>query len=117
MSNTQTLLTDPVRLVRQLDAGVIRARLDALDEERQALLVLLRAAQRIHRDTDAEHVEARQPADRDDALLGVDQVADYLDIARAEAEQVMEGSSAITKTEASDRWTLLQRERKGRNPE
>jgi hypothetical protein len=37
---------DPVELVRQLDAGRIRQRLDDLSRERQALLVLLRAAQR-----------------------------------------------------------------------
>lgn len=45
--------TDPVALVRQLDAAAIRERLDSLDGERKALLVLLRAAQRIHSDRDA----------------------------------------------------------------
>jgi hypothetical protein len=39
-------ITDPVTLVRQLDADAIRARVEQLDRERDALLVLLRAAQR-----------------------------------------------------------------------
>ncbi|VTU02452.1 unnamed protein product [Gemmataceae bacterium] len=42
----QTPKTDAVELVRQLDAGAIRARLDEIENERQALLVLLRAALR-----------------------------------------------------------------------
>jgi hypothetical protein len=37
-------ITDPVALVRDLDAEAIRRRLDDLDRERSALLVLLRAA-------------------------------------------------------------------------
>jgi hypothetical protein len=40
---------DPVQLVRQLDAEAIRDRLDDLDREREALLILLRAAQRAQR--------------------------------------------------------------------
>jgi hypothetical protein len=40
---------DPVELVRQLDAEVIRGRLQELDRERSALLVLLRAAMRLRR--------------------------------------------------------------------
>jgi len=35
--------TDPIALVHGLDGEAIRARLDALDQERDALLVLLRA--------------------------------------------------------------------------
>jgi hypothetical protein len=38
--------TDPVALVQQLHAKAIRKRLDALDRERAALRVLLRAALR-----------------------------------------------------------------------
>jgi hypothetical protein len=37
---------DPAELVRQLDPDAIRRRLDQLDREREALLVLLRAALR-----------------------------------------------------------------------
>ena len=44
---TPTLPPDPVELVRSLDAGAIRARLEAMDREREALRVLLRAAQRV----------------------------------------------------------------------
>jgi hypothetical protein len=44
---------DPIELVRQLDAATIRHRLDTLDRERAALLVLLRAAQRASRDDPA----------------------------------------------------------------
>jgi hypothetical protein len=49
MDATPGLPTDPVELVRQLDAEAIRHRLDTLDRERAALLVLLRAAQRASR--------------------------------------------------------------------
>ncbi len=49
MDATHPIPTDPVELVRQLDAGVIRNRLDDLDRERAALMVLLRAAQRAGR--------------------------------------------------------------------
>jgi hypothetical protein len=45
-----------VELVRQLDADTIRDRLDALDRERDALRVLLRAALR------AGRTATRQPA-------------------------------------------------------
>lgn len=55
MDATKLLPTDPVELVRQLDAGVIRNRIDDLDREREALMVLLRAAQRAQR--------PRQPAE------------------------------------------------------
>jgi hypothetical protein len=44
--DTITPPPDPVELVRQLDPVVIHERILALDAERQALLVLLRAAQR-----------------------------------------------------------------------
>ena len=49
MDATKSLPTDPVQLVRQLDAEAIRNRIDDLDRERDALLVLLRAAQRAQR--------------------------------------------------------------------
>jgi hypothetical protein len=53
-------LTDPVTLVRQLDATALRKRIDDLDHERAALLILLRAAQRAHRDSiAAQHKEGR----------------------------------------------------------
>ena len=50
MDPTPSLPADPVALVRQLDARVIRERIEQLSRERDALLVLLRAAQRAHRD-------------------------------------------------------------------
>jgi hypothetical protein len=50
MDATPHLLTDPVTLVRQLDPAAIRGRLGAIDRERAALLVLLRAALRVRRD-------------------------------------------------------------------
>ena len=50
MDATPTPPNDPVALVRQLDAEAIRSRLDDLDRERAALMVLLRAAQRARRD-------------------------------------------------------------------
>lgn len=50
MDANQSIL-DPVQLVRQLDPDEIRRRLEALDNERQALLVLLRAAQRVQRES------------------------------------------------------------------
>lgn len=49
MNAAKPLPTDPLALVRQLDAEAIRNRIDDLDRERQALLVLLRAAQRAER--------------------------------------------------------------------
>jgi hypothetical protein len=48
---------DPVALVRQIDPDHIRHRLKALESERQALLVLLRAARAISR---PEREEARR---------------------------------------------------------
>jgi hypothetical protein len=38
-----TILTDPAGLIRQLDADAIRERIEAIDREREALKVLLRA--------------------------------------------------------------------------
>lgn len=46
MEANQTPLLDPVKLVNQLDAEAIRNRIDDLNHEREALLVLLRAALR-----------------------------------------------------------------------
>ncbi|MBP3957791.1 hypothetical protein J8F10_21270 [Gemmata sp. G18] len=42
-------MTDPVTLIRDLDADTIRDRLEAIEHERRALLVLLRAALRAKR--------------------------------------------------------------------
>ncbi|AWM37101.1 hypothetical protein GobsT_49800 [Gemmata obscuriglobus] len=39
-------MTDPSRLIRELDVPALRARLEELDRERAALLVLVRAALR-----------------------------------------------------------------------
>lgn len=47
--DTPTPPFDPIQLVRQLDPVLIRQRLDDLDRERDALMVLLRAAQRAAR--------------------------------------------------------------------
>lgn len=44
METHTTSPPDPVALLRQLDAGTIRERLAAIERERRALLVLLRAA-------------------------------------------------------------------------
>jgi hypothetical protein len=52
-----TAPTDPVALVRQIKPDHIRHRLRALEAERQALLVLLRAARAISR---PEPEEARR---------------------------------------------------------
>lgn len=49
MDTKTTLPADPVTLVRQLDAELIRTRIQDMDRERDALLVLLRAAQRAER--------------------------------------------------------------------
>jgi hypothetical protein len=49
-----------VALVQQLDADAIRRRLDDLDRERAALLVLLRAAQRIRHEPAAEQGVSRE---------------------------------------------------------
>lgn len=44
-SHTSTPVpSDPVALIRQLDPGSIKQRIDELDRERRALLTLLRAA-------------------------------------------------------------------------
>jgi hypothetical protein len=59
MDATRPLPADPVELVRSLDAGAIRQRLDDLDRERSALLVLLRAALRRRKDSPAAAGEAR----------------------------------------------------------
>jgi hypothetical protein len=60
MDAMPSLPTDPVTLVRQLDADAIRNRLDDLDRERAALMVLLRAAQRAQRsEAPAQHAEGR----------------------------------------------------------
>jgi hypothetical protein len=56
--STQPPCTDPVALVRQLDAQAIRERLDDLDRERAALRVLLRAAQRAQREQSRAGKEA-----------------------------------------------------------
>jgi hypothetical protein len=40
----ETLSADPAALVGQLDSAAIRSRMDALDAERKALVVLHRAA-------------------------------------------------------------------------
>ncbi len=45
--------TDPAALVLQLDPATIRERIDTIDRERKALLILLRAATRAHRDRPA----------------------------------------------------------------
>ena len=51
---SRTVPADPAELVRQLDPIAIRHRLDAIDRERQALLVLLRAALRAVAPSDGE---------------------------------------------------------------
>jgi hypothetical protein len=63
MSATPPQTTDPVDLVRQLDPDAIRDRLEALDRERDALRVLLRAANRARRDEPptANHRRGAQP--------------------------------------------------------
>lgn len=40
-------MTNPCRLIRELDVNSIRTRLDYIERERGALLVLLRAARRV----------------------------------------------------------------------
>jgi hypothetical protein len=66
MGAKHTIPTDPVALVRQLDAGAIRQRIDAIDRERKALLVLLRAAQRAERDSPRQPVTATEEGRRDE---------------------------------------------------
>lgn len=39
-------MTNPTQLIRELDPDIIRSRLGEIERERQALLVLLRAARR-----------------------------------------------------------------------
>jgi hypothetical protein len=57
--DTPNPITDSVELVRRLDSDEIRARIAALDEERQALVVLLRAALRRSRTPVRAEVAAR----------------------------------------------------------
>lgn len=52
-------MTDPIRIIRELDVLAIRARLDELDRERAALLVLLRAARRA---TPGEATASKRPS-------------------------------------------------------
>jgi hypothetical protein len=54
MDATNPILADPVELIRQLDPDVIRNRIEELDRERDALLVLLRSAQRKKPDSRAK---------------------------------------------------------------
>ena len=54
MDTTHFPLTDLAALVEQLDADAIRQRIDAIDREREALKVLLRAALRAQRETVAK---------------------------------------------------------------
>jgi hypothetical protein len=58
MDTAHTPLSDPAALLEQLDADAIRHRIDEIDHERQALLVLLRAAQRMKRDKPAAMASA-----------------------------------------------------------
>jgi hypothetical protein len=66
--NTPDYVADPTALVNSLDAVAISSRIDAIDLERAALCVLLRAAMRA-RKSDAPH--PRQ-AKRDAAAKGGD---------------------------------------------
>ena len=59
MRAPQSLL-DPVELVRRLDPTAIRNQIDVLDREREALIVLLRAAQRAKDTSDVKRDEARK---------------------------------------------------------
>ena len=43
-THTPTALSDPVAVIRQIDPDDVRRRLEALEEDRRALLILLRAA-------------------------------------------------------------------------
>lgn len=56
---TPLLPSDPVAIVRQLDPAAITARLDAMEQERQVLLLLLRAS-RVGRDTRTPHKNRRE---------------------------------------------------------
>jgi len=55
---------NPTQLIRQLSARTIRARLDALDRERAALLVLLRAARRKQSATGNDPTASTRPQKR-----------------------------------------------------
>jgi hypothetical protein len=59
MDAKHALSTDAAALIRRLDPDAIRERLDALDRERQALLVLLRAAMRARSDRSGPPQEDR----------------------------------------------------------
>jgi hypothetical protein len=50
MTGTPNIPTDPIAIIQQLHSATIRERIESLDRERQALMVLLRAAQRMERD-------------------------------------------------------------------
>ena len=54
MDATNPTPTDPATLISQLDPKSIRERIDAINRERKALLILLRAAARVHGDRQAE---------------------------------------------------------------
>lgn len=57
-------MTDPVQLLHDLDEDSIRERIDAIDRERQALIVLLRAAIRGGRDRGGKRVTATTSASK-----------------------------------------------------
>jgi hypothetical protein len=61
MSANQSCPNDPLKLIRQLDSENIRRQLNDLDRERQALLVLLRAAQRARKEV---HQQRRREGGR-----------------------------------------------------
>jgi hypothetical protein len=61
--DTQTLLNDPEKLVQQLDATVIRERIDDLDRERAALVVLLRAALRTEKQRNRQTIATGKGGD------------------------------------------------------
>jgi hypothetical protein len=54
-------MTDPIQLLRDLDEISIRERIDAIDREREALMVLLRAAVRGGRNSAAKQAIATTP--------------------------------------------------------
>jgi len=54
---------DPVELVRQLDVDQIRQRLEALEQDRRALLVLLRAAHKTRKRRPKPLDESKEAAD------------------------------------------------------
>lgn len=77
MSKQVTPSTDAVALVQNLDPDAISDRIDAIDREREALLVLLRAARRkkpenpgplppkVRRTTDSQNTPRKQAAQED----------------------------------------------------